>query len=167
MAIRISVPNTGRRIPSLPYSTSEVDATAHGGSYALNATFESKVTSNGSSTVENEHLLQSVHNYEVLACANPVVLPFADPNAFSFYQDAGSLVAPFFFKDTRNPNVGSTGFSHELTFFVQPSLTETTKLSNGTAGPLRRRSRPTVGRIQTCLKRSKSLPRYPLQAPHP
>jgi hypothetical protein len=59
-------------------------------------------------------------------CANPVVPPFVDPNAPFFYQDAGSLVAPFFYKDTANPNTDGSSISHELTFFVQPSLTETT-----------------------------------------
>jgi hypothetical protein len=36
------------------------------------------------------------------------------------------LVAPFFYKDTNNPNASSSSSSDEFTFFVQPSMTETT-----------------------------------------
>ena len=39
----------------------------------------------------------------------------------SLDQEAGALVSPFFFKDTTDPSN-----SNELTFYVQPSLTETT-----------------------------------------
>jgi hypothetical protein len=62
-----------------------------------------------------------VNSYALLPCANPIVpSPFLNPSEPD-YQEAGSLVAPFFFKDTTDPST-----SNELTFFVQPSLTEKT-----------------------------------------
>jgi hypothetical protein len=54
-----------------------------------------------------------------------VPLPFLDSTE-PLYNQAGALVSPFFFKDTSNPSASPTNFADELTFFVQPSLTETT-----------------------------------------
>lgn len=107
--------------PFMPYSATDVDASAHSGSSTLDATFESQISSDGSGTTETEHILQSVNNYELLTCANPVA-PSAllDANEPLYWQ-AGGLVSPFFYKDTAHLST-----STELTFFVQPSLTETT-----------------------------------------
>jgi hypothetical protein len=107
--------------PFMPYSATDVDASAHSGSSTLDAIFESQISSDSSGTTETEHILQSVNNYELLTCANPVA-PSAllDANEPLYWQ-AGGLVSPFFYKDTAHLST-----STELTFFVQPSLTETT-----------------------------------------
>jgi hypothetical protein len=56
-----------------------------------------------------------------MPCANPIVpSPFLNPANEPNYTEAGSLIAPFFYKDTADPAT-----DNELTFFVQPSLTET------------------------------------------
>jgi len=111
--------------PEVVYNIGGVDATAYTGSTTLQSGFQSAISSDGTSTTNTENILQSVNNYELLTCANPVVPPFLpinDPD----YQEAGSLVSPFFFKDAENPNFGSQGtFQDERTYFVQPSLTET------------------------------------------
>jgi hypothetical protein len=121
------------RAQLLPYELDQVNATEYigwgsqyVGSGRLHARVESRVSADGTPHVDSEEILQSVNNYALLPCANPVAPPFVDPNAPFFDQDAGSLVAPFFFKDTSNPNASKSGSSSELTFFVQPSLTETT-----------------------------------------
>jgi hypothetical protein len=109
-----------------PYGLYDYDATRYTGSNAFGATVETEVVSTGSETWAPEPILNTVNNYEFLPCCNPVLPPFVDPTAASFYQDTGALVAPFFFKDASNRNANSSGYSPELTFFVQPSLTETT-----------------------------------------
>jgi len=107
--------------PFMPYSATGVDASAHSGANTLDATFESQIASDGSGTTETEHILQTVNNYELLTCANPVApSSLLDPNEPLYWQ-AGGLVSPFFYKDTAHPSTSS-----ELTFFVQPSLTEKT-----------------------------------------
>jgi hypothetical protein len=107
--------------PFMPYSAKAVDASAHSGSGTLDATFESQISSDGSGTTEAEHILQSVNNYELLTCANQVApSSLLDANEPLYWQ-AGGLVSPFFYKDTAHLST-----STELTFFVQPSLTETT-----------------------------------------
>jgi hypothetical protein len=107
--------------PFMPYSATAVDASAHSGANALDVNFESQITTDGSGTTETEHILQTVNNYELLTCANPVApSPLLDPNE-PFYWQAGGLVSPFFYKDTGHPSTSS-----ELTFLVQPSLTEKT-----------------------------------------
>jgi hypothetical protein len=114
------------RAQILPYQLYDADATEYLGKGMLQARIENQVSTDGTESFETEEILQTVNDYAVLPCANPVVPPFADPNASFFIQDAGSLVAPFFFKDTRNPNAGGSSLSGESTFFVQPALTETT-----------------------------------------
>ncbi len=111
---------------SLPYDLAGADATEYVGSGSLHAVVETEVGTDGTMVGDTEQILKSVNNYGLLPCANPVLPPFVDATAPFFYQDAGSLVAPFFYKDTSNPNASSSNFSDELTFFVQPSLTETT-----------------------------------------
>lgn len=105
-----------------PYNTTGVDATLRTGSGTLSASFQSSIVVGGGSTTDNEQILNTVHNYSILPCSNPVVPSpqFLDPSEPD-YQEAGALVSPFFFKDTTD-----TANSNELTFFVQPSLTETT-----------------------------------------
>src|SRR5262249_38233143 len=100
------------------------DATLYTGSQTLQANFQTAIGLFGS-TPQTENILQSVDNFELLTCGNPVVPPFLPPNDPA-YQEAGSLVSPFFFKDGPNPNFASQStFQDERTFFVQPSLTET------------------------------------------
>jgi len=108
--------------PTNPYNTTGIDATLRTGSGTLSSSFQSNISSLGTSTTDTEPILQSVHNFSLLSCSNPVVPSpqFLNPHE-SFYQDAGSLVSPFFFKDSTDAMN-----SNELTFFVQPSLTETT-----------------------------------------
>jgi hypothetical protein len=107
--------------PSMPYSATVVDATAHAGSSTLAVDFESQIASDGSGTQESEQILESVNNFELLTCANPVSpSPFLPANEPLYWQ-AGGLVSPFFYKDTGHPST-----NNELTFFVQPSLTEKT-----------------------------------------
>jgi peptidoglycan hydrolase-like protein with peptidoglycan-binding domain len=108
--------------PSVPYNTTGVDASVYTGSALLQSDFQSSIRTGGTGTPEQENILQSANNYALVTCANAVVPPFLDPSE-PLYQDAGSLVSPFFYKDTSHPSTAS-----ELTFFVQPSLTESTIL---------------------------------------
>ena len=116
-----------------PYNVSGIDATFYTGSSNLSASFRTNIQSDGSSTVETETILNTVQNYEVLACSNliaPPFLPASDPfgpNNPLLYWEAGNLVSPFFFRDTSNPGAAAPQptFLDERTFFVQPSLTET------------------------------------------
>jgi hypothetical protein len=119
--------------PLSPYNVSGVDATFYTGSSNLNVNFDSYIQSNGTGTPESEQILNSVQNFELLPCSNPVAPPFTPandpllPNNFLEYWEAGNLVSPFFFRDTSNPSAagGQPAFLDERTFFVQPSLTET------------------------------------------
>jgi hypothetical protein len=114
------VAEDGSATPPMPYTAPGIDATLHTGSGALRASFETRIAADGGGTTDTEAILQAVNNYALLACANPVAPPFLDPGE-PRYQEAGSLVSPFFYKDT-----GAAATTNELTFFVQPSLTETT-----------------------------------------
>jgi hypothetical protein len=108
--------------PTNPYNTSGIDATMRTGSGTLSSQFQSNIASDGSSSTDTEPILQAVNSYSLLPCSNPVVPSpeFLDPSE-PFYQEAGTLISPFFFKDTTDPLN-----NNELTFYVQPSLTETT-----------------------------------------
>jgi hypothetical protein len=92
------------------------------GSGSLNVSFQSDIYLDGTSTTDNQTILQTVNSYAVLPCSNLVVPSplFLDPQE-QFYQEAGALISPFFFKDTADAST-----TNELTFFVQPSLTEKT-----------------------------------------
>jgi hypothetical protein len=104
-----------------PYNAKAIDATLLTGSGLLQASFNTHIASDGTVTPTQESILHAVNNFALLRCANPVVpTPFLDPGE-PRYQEAGALVSPFFFKDTSH-----AGIVNELTFFVQPSLTETT-----------------------------------------
>jgi hypothetical protein len=107
--------------PPNPYNATVVDATMLSGSGSLSATFADDITSSGSFTSKAEPILNTVNNYAIVPCANPIVpSPFLSPTLAPHYAEAGSLVAPFFYKDTAHPST-----DNELTFYVQPSLTET------------------------------------------
>jgi len=114
--------------PAFPYDKQDVDATLYTGSGVLQSSFQTDiVASDHSSTPTSETILQRVNAFALLPCANPVVpSPFLDQSE-PLYQEAGSLASPFFFADKNNPQVGgNSGFQEELTFFVQPTLTENT-----------------------------------------
>jgi Neuraminidase-like domain len=107
------------------YNPVYVNATRFTGATSLQASFETALHADGTGTWETEHILKSVNQYELLTPGNPVVPPFLPANDPE-YEEAGSLVSPFFFKDGSNPNFKSqSAFQDERTFFVQPSLTET------------------------------------------
>lgn len=107
--------------PAMPYDASGIAGTAHAGNGSLFATFANEIGADGSSTPETEQILESVNNFQLLTCANPVApSPFLDANE-PLYWDAGGLVSPFFYKDRGGPST-----TNEATFFVQPWLTEKT-----------------------------------------
>jgi len=106
--------------PEMVYNMPFVDATFYTGTFALFSKFESQITDGGAGTMNLELILDHVNDYALLPCANPVAPPFLNPNE-PLYWEAGALVSPFFYKDAAHPlNI------HELSFFVQPSLTEQT-----------------------------------------
>jgi hypothetical protein len=106
--------------PPNPYNAAGVDAAMLSGWGSLSATFTGDFASTGTTSAKTEPILNTVNNYAIVPCANPIVpspfLSTSEPN----YAEAGSLVAPFFYKDTADPST-----DNELTFFVQPSVTET------------------------------------------
>ena len=113
--------------PSMPYEASGVDATLHVGAVTLAATFDSHVMADGSGTPTTETILGSAGAFELLTCANPVApSPFLNP-ADPLFWEAGGLVSPFFYSDRSATRFANRPWSFdELTFFVQPSLTEQT-----------------------------------------
>jgi len=104
-----------------PYDATGVDATLYTGSGSLTSTFQNNFTSSGPTSTTTEPILQTVNSFAVLPCSNPVVpspfLPTTQPD----YVQAGSLVSPFFYKD-----VSDIKTADEMTFYVQPWLTEST-----------------------------------------
>ena len=108
--------------PMNPYNATGIDATLFTGSGSLTSSFQNTFsTDGGSDSAIVEPILQSVNNFALVACSNPVVpAPFLDPTQPDYVQ-AGSLVSPFFYKDMAHANT-----TDEMTFYVQPSLTETT-----------------------------------------
>jgi len=108
--------------PPTPYHTAGIDATGYTGAGLLEANFQTEIDSGGvGATTETELILNSVGGFELIVCANPLAPPFLNPQE-PLYQEAGGLVGPFFYKDTSYP----PNTQDELTFFVQPTLTETT-----------------------------------------
>lgn len=106
--------------PEMVYNMPFVDATLYTNTFLLFSEFQSQISGGGSSTTNMELILDHLNDYALLPCANPVAPPFLNPNE-PLYWEAGALVSPFFYKDAAHPsNI------HELTFFVQPSLTEQT-----------------------------------------
>lgn len=101
------------------YSAKTVDASRYDGSGSLFATFDVSIPSSGTSTSHNENILQSTGDFELLLCGNSVAASAFVPQDDPERDQAGALVAPFFYKD-------SGKIADELTFFVQPSLTEKT-----------------------------------------
>lgn len=110
--------------PKNPYNATGVDATVRTGSATLEASFVSSITTTSTTSSVTigppTPILQAVNDYGLVMTSNAVVPPFLDP-AEPFYQEAGALVSPFFYKDLTHPANPS-----EMTFFVQPSLTEVT-----------------------------------------
>jgi hypothetical protein len=106
--------------PPNPYNAAGADATILSGWGSLSATFTGDFASIGTTSTKTEPILNTVNNYAIVPCANPIVpSPFLSPSEPN-YAEAGSLVAPFFYKDTAGAST-----DNELTFFVQPSVTET------------------------------------------
>jgi peptidoglycan hydrolase-like protein with peptidoglycan-binding domain len=104
----------------IPYIVNQSRATLFNGSSTLQASFETQIANDGSSSFDTEPILDTVHDFALLTCGNPVVPPFLDPSE-PLYQEAGGLVSPFFYMDTSSDQT-----TDELAFFVQPSLTEKT-----------------------------------------
>ena len=102
-------PGTPSAPPSVPYNTPRPAINRYQGGGALTVTFAQKLTSvNGgaeTSTSSKLGILGSGGAYSVLPSANGIAIGAGD---------IGSLVSPFFFQDERR------------TFFVEPSLLETT-----------------------------------------
>jgi hypothetical protein len=112
-------------MPGTPYSAKTIKATVRTGKSSLTASFQGKISSDGSSTGDTENILQTLGDFALLSCSNPVsASAFLDPNEPQ-YQEAGTLISPFFYKDIGN--ISNVSDSH-LTFFVQPSLTEKTSM---------------------------------------
>ncbi len=93
-----------------PYSYSGTEITRYTGSKALEVSFLEKIEKEAdqprpSFTWATERILQQGEDFSLLMCANPVSYPSAE---------IGILVSPFFYQDDQH------------TFFVEPSLTETT-----------------------------------------
>jgi hypothetical protein len=116
----------GENMPEFPYNAGGVDGTLVTGTGTLTASFETHIGSSGRGPNDTETILATTNDYALLMCGNHIAPPFL-PSTDPLYWEAGNLVSPFFFKDTTNPNVDSQStFFDELTFFVQPSLTEAT-----------------------------------------
>ena len=109
------------KAPMNPYDTTGVDATLYTGSGKLTSKFQSTFNASGNEPTTTEPILQTVNSFALLPCSNPVVpSPFLNPTQPDYVQ-AGSLVSPFFYKDMSDINT-----TDEMTFYVQPSLTEKT-----------------------------------------
>ena len=110
--------------PFNPYDATTVDATLFTGSGALSATFDNFITPPGGATTmttNTEQILETVNSFALLPCSNPVVpSPFLDSSEPDYIQ-AGALVSPIFYKDMHDAST-----TDEMTFYVQPTLTETT-----------------------------------------
>jgi GH18 family chitinase len=103
----------------IPYSLNGRNASKYKGSGALQVTFEGQIKSQNGQVIQttrtSETILQQGSDFTLLVCDSPVTaisLPTTDP----YLDQAGALSGPFFYED-----LGS-----DTTFFVQPSLTETT-----------------------------------------
>jgi hypothetical protein len=113
-----------------PYNANVVDATVRTGNATLQATFQSNIPATNSQS-EPTPILQAVNDYGLVLTSNAVVPAFLPDKNEPDYQEAGALVSPFFYKD--QPKLAAQS---EMTFFVQPSLTETTlRQWNGWAVP--------------------------------
>jgi hypothetical protein len=109
----------GQAAQATPYDAYAVDATMRTGSANLTSTVQTNIQGQ-TSKPDTENILETVNNFALLNCGNPVAPPFLNSSEPLYWQ-AGSLVAPFFYKDTAHQATTS-----EVTFFVQPSLTEQT-----------------------------------------
>lgn len=95
--------------PEMPYSQNGINATQYTSSNSLQVSFVERIeTVDGGQptiTTTTESILQRRGNFSLLMPSNPMQLPTGEISA---------LVSPFFYQDDRH------------TFFVEPSLTETT-----------------------------------------
>ena len=98
------------------------------GSGVLQATYLSQITELGgvlqTINIAPQTILQTLNSFNLLVCDNlpqPAAQGTTITNyVYSYYlSQVGALASPFFFEDTCDPNV-----SQELTFFVQPTVTE-------------------------------------------
>jgi hypothetical protein len=103
----------------IPYSVNGWNASKYKGSGSLQITFEEQIKSQGGQVIKTSRatktILQQDSDFTLLVCDSPVTavaLPTTDP----YLDQAGALSGPFFYEDLRS----------DTTFFVQPSLTETT-----------------------------------------
>jgi hypothetical protein len=110
--------------PENPYTAKGIDATQYTGSASVEVEFTTNIASDGTGSPDSETILHQVNDYALVLCSNPVSPPFL-PATDPLYTEAGALVAPFFFKDI-NVAASNLQTTDELTFFVQPSLTEQT-----------------------------------------
>ncbi len=72
-----------------------------------------------SSGFASNKILQNVNSFSLLLCNNLPLLDWSGTWAF-FMSQIGALSSPFFYEDTCDPKT-----DQELTFFVQPAVTET------------------------------------------
>jgi Neuraminidase-like domain/Putative peptidoglycan binding domain/Salmonella virulence plasmid 28.1kDa A protein len=72
-----------------------------------------------SSGFASNKILQNVNSFSLLLCDNLPMLDWSGTWAF-FMSQIGALSSPFFYEDTSDPKT-----DQELTFFVQPTVTET------------------------------------------
>ena len=119
------------------------------GSGILQVTFDQSISvSNGQATPTGgftEPILNNVNSFSLLPCDNlPPWNPIFGPEyAYQrFIDQIAYLSSPFFYEDTSDPNTDS-----ELSFFVQPTLTETsvtspTRWAVGPSYPDREPQRP-------------------------
>jgi hypothetical protein len=119
-----------------PYFVLGCDATKYlGSSPVFQASFPHEISITDASQIQignrtQEPILNSVNSFDLLSCNNPVALaltriippvPGASPDLIDKVYAAliSMLSSPFFYLDTANTNS-----NEELTFFVQPRLTE-------------------------------------------
>jgi len=105
-----------------PYE-SDCEATRYPGYGSLSASFQSRISANGSSTLQTESILGSAGDFDLLACSNAVVPPLADPTQ-ALTNESAALISPFFFQDADRS--GGASQPDERAYFVQPTLTEST-----------------------------------------
>jgi hypothetical protein len=107
--------------PENVYNATSINATVLTGTGSLTSTFQNSFDASGKASDTTEQILKTVNSFAIVPCANPVTpSPFLSPREPQ-YAEAGSLVSPFFYKDCSDPST-----TDELTFYVQPWLTETT-----------------------------------------
>lgn len=111
--------------PINPYYTAwKPDSTEFDGAGTLGVWFTGVDPVSADPTTVYETILEKVNAYGLVLCANPVTPVFLSPTD-PLYQEAGSLVSPFFYKDINRAGSASAT-RDESTFFVVPDVTEVT-----------------------------------------